>query len=141
MSISRTRARDFTEANTAQFRSIAGPDRFMRKLLGISVISHRSDQGAHRAFRTAVVVSALRCLITYLMVPVIIPMLSLSGWVAAPIGIALCVIAVINGIVAVRRFWICDHRFRWMYTTFMGIVFLILAIALHTEINRWMMIA
>lgn len=139
MSISRAPAPTNTTPN--QFRSSAGPDRFMRRLFGISGISQTSDRGAHRAFRTAVLISAIRCLITYLAVPILVPILSLSGWVAAPIGIALCVVAVINGVIAVRRFWFSDHRYRWMYTIFMGIVFLILTIALYTEINRWMVIA
>jgi len=138
MSVSRMSA---ATAPITEFRSNAGPDRIMRRLLGISELNRRSGRGAHRAFRTAVVVSAIRCLITYLVVPVLVPLLSLSGWVAAPLGIALCVVAVVNGIVAVRRFWSSDHRYRWMYTIFMGIVFVILAIALLTEINRWMVIA
>jgi len=122
------------------FRSERGADRFMRRLFGVADIDRRSGEGAHRAFRTAVVVSGIRCLITYLAIPVLVPVLSLSGWVGAPIGIALCVVAIVNGTVAVRRFWISDHRYRWMYTVFMGVVFLILAIALYSEIHRWVVI-
>ncbi len=138
MSISRAPA---STGPATEFRSNARPDRAMRRLLGVSELNGRSDQGAHRAFRTAVLVSAIRCLITYLMVPLLVPILSLSGWVAAPIGIGLCIVAVVNGVVAVGRFWFIDHRYRWMYTIFMGIVFVILAIALYTEIYRWMVIA
>jgi hypothetical protein len=36
----------------------------------------------------------------------------------------------------VRRFWIGDHRYRWMYTWFIAIVFVILAIAMATDISR-----
>ena len=81
--------------------------------------------------------SGVRCLITYLLVPVLVPVLSLSGRVAAPIGLALCVVAVVNGVLAVRRFWLSDHRSRWMYTAFMGVVFAILTVAMYTEIQRW----
>lgn len=140
MSISPTSTPELT-IRKRQFRSNAAPDRVMRRLLGITELNQSSSQGAHRAFRIAVVVSAVRCLITYLMIPILVPILSLSGWVAAPIGIALCAVAVINGTVAVRRFWFSDHRYRWMYTIFMGFVFLILAIALYIEIDRWMVIA
>lgn len=80
---------------------------------------------------------SLRCVITYLAVPVLVPLVSLSGWVAAPVGIALCVVAVVNGIVSVRRFWAADHPRRWMYTGFMGVVFVILGIALASELTRW----
>lgn len=122
------------------FRSDRVADRVMRRLLRITGIDRRSGEGAHRAFRIAVAISGLRCLITYLAIPLLVPLLSLSGWVAAPIGIALCVVAVVNGIIAVRRFWISDHRYRWMYTAFMGVIFAILAVALVHEMHRWVVI-
>lgn len=123
------------------YRSNRAADRFMRRVLGISALDRGSTQGAHRAFRVSVVVSAVRCLITYVLVPIMVPILSLSGWVAAPVGIALCVLAVVNGIVSVRRFWRSDHRQRWMYTTFIGVVFIILAVALIADLTRLGVIA
>lgn len=123
------------------YRSDRAADRFMRGVLGISALDRRSTQGAHRAFRVSVLVSAVRCLITYVLIPVTVPILNLSGWVAAPIGMALCVLAVVNGIVSVRRFWRSDHRQRWMYTAFIGVVFLILAVALISDLARLGVIA
>lgn len=140
MNLSQMQSAAVTPRPVPSFRSESGADRLMRRLLGVTGIDRRSGQGAHRAFRIAVVVSAVRCLITYLAIPVLVPVLSLSGWVAAPVGIALCAVAVVNGIVALRRFWISDHRYRWMYTVFMGIVFLILAVALYSEMHRWVVI-
>lgn len=118
------------------FASDGPADRFMRRLLGVRTPTRRADAGAHRAFRVAVAVSAVRCLITYLLIPVLVPVLSLAGWVAAPVGVLLCLVAVVNGVVSVRRFWRADHRQRWMYTIFMAVVFVILAIALASDLNR-----
>lgn len=128
---------DLTEQfETRVFRSDASADRAMRRLLQVDGLDRGASAGAHRAFRTSVLVSAVRCLITYLAIPVLVPLLSLSGWVAAPIGIVLCIIAVVNGVVSVRRFWVADHPRRWMYTSFMGVVFLILAVAMYAELHR-----
>ena len=124
------------EPAPARFRSDRPADRMMRRLLGVHDIDRRAESGAHRAFRVSVVVSAVRCLITYLAIPILIPLLSLSGWVAAPVGIALCVVAVVNGVVSVRRFWASDHPRRWTYTGFMGVVFVILAVAMVSELQR-----
>lgn len=134
------------------YRSDRGADRFMRRVLAVDVepvpagsgevsgidsgIDSGASAAAHRAFRISVVVSAVRCLITYVLVPILIPILSLSGWVAAPIGMALCVFAVVNGVISVRRFWRSDHPHRWMYTAFIGVVFVILAIALVSDLSR-----
>lgn len=119
-----------------RFRSDGTADRMMRRLLRVDGLDKAASAGAHRAFRTSVLVSAVRCLITYLAIPILVPLLSLSGWVAAPIGIVLCVIAVVNGVVSVRRFWVADHPRRWVYTGFMGVVFAILAVAMFSEFHR-----
>lgn len=105
-------------------------------MLRVGDLDTGASAGAHRAFRFSVIVSAVRCLITYLAIPILVPLLSLSGWVAAPVGIALCVVAVVNGVVSVRRFWLSDHPRRWVYTGFMGVVFLILAVAMVSEFHR-----
>lgn len=118
------------------FRSDAAPDRLMRTLLRVDGLDRSADAGAHRAFRVSVLVSAVRCLITYLAIPILIPLLSLAGWVAAPIGFALCVVAVVNGVISIRRFWVADHPRRWMYTGFMAIVFAVLAVAMVAELRQ-----
>lgn len=118
------------------FSSQGAPDRFMRRLLGIQERVQRPSAAAHRAFRTSVMISAIRCIVTYLMIPILIPIASFAGWVAAPVGMVLCVVAAVNGIVSLRRFWGSDHSKRWMYTWFMAVVFLILAVALISDFVR-----
>lgn len=130
-----------TGAPDSRARSEAPADRFMRRLLGVSGRERQSSRAAHKAFRVSVAISAIRCLITYVAVPVLVPLLSLSGWIAAPIGIALCVYAVVNGIVSLRRFWGSDHPKRWMYTWFMVVVFVFLALALVADFSRLGVIA
>ena len=123
-------------AAAGRFRSDGPADRWMRRVLGVTGVDRRSGEGAHRAFRVSVVVSAIRCLITYVVVPVLVPLLSLGGWVAAPVGLALCAVAAVNGWVSLRRFWRADHRHRWTYTIFIAVVFAILAVATVTELGR-----
>lgn len=113
-------------------------DRFMRRLLRITEIKKTSlmNRDAHRSFRVAMAISGVRCIISYLLLPVLVPIMGMAGFLAAPIGIALCVVAGVNGVISVRRFWTSDHRGRWMYTWFIVIVFLILAVALVSDISR-----
>lgn len=117
-------------------RSNRGADRAMRRLLHIGEPDPAAARGAHRAFRVSVVVSAVRCLITYVAIPVLLPLLSLSGWLAAPVGIVLCLVAGVNGVLSVRRFWRADHRHRWTYTAFIAVVFVVLTISVLTELGR-----
>lgn len=120
----------------SQYRSDRAADRLMRRLLRVQAKDRRLASGAQRAFRTSVVVSGIRCLISYLLIPILVPVLSISGWVAAPVGLGLCAVAVVNGVVSMRRFWKSDHPHRWMYTAFMAVVFLILALALTSDLGR-----
>ncbi len=124
-------------ANSAPvFRSDTPADRFMRWMLRVSRPQKGVIMGAHKAFRYSLVISGIRCIITYLLVPILVPILSFAGWVATPLSIALSVYALVNGVISVRRFWQADHKQRWMYTGFMAIVFVVIAIALTTDITR-----
>ena len=80
--------------------------------------------------------SGVRCLLTYLAIPLLVPIVSLAGWLATPVNLALCGLAVVNGIVSARRFWASDHRHRWLYTAFIAVVFVVLAIALAADLGR-----
>ena len=113
-------------------------NRFMRRLLRAQVQerTEESDRAAHRNFRLALIVTGIRCIISYLVIPIAVPIISFASVVAAPVGILLCAVAVVNGIASVRRFWITDHRSKWMYTGFMAVVFVILAIALWSDVTK-----
>jgi hypothetical protein len=108
---------------------VSSADRFMLRLLRVKEVDRidmEAVAGAHRAFRWAIVFSAVRCTITYLLVPILIPVVSVAGMVATPLSITLCLLALVNGTVSMRRFWRTDHPGKWMYTWFMAAVFLIL---------------
>ncbi|ALJ18670.1 hypothetical protein [Microbacterium sp. No. 7] len=123
-------------APSPELPTVAPADRFMRRLLGISSTDKKAARGAHRAFRTSIIVSAVRCLISYVAIPILIPITAISGAVVAPLSIALSLFAMVNGVISVRRFWISNHRHRWMYTWFMVVVFAVLIVALVFDINR-----
>lgn len=119
-----------------RFRTDRAGDRFMRRILRVGDLDRRAGAGAHRAFRLSVLASGVRCLLTYLAIPLLVPIVSLAGWVATPINLALCALAVVNGIVSARRFWASDHRHRWLYTVFIAVVFVVLAVALAADLGR-----
>lgn len=126
----------YPEPSVAQPVPEAAADRFMRRLLRVTTVDSKAGRGAHRAFRLALIISGVRCLITYLVIPLGVPMLSFIGVVAAPVGIALCVYAIVNGVISVRRFWAADYRGKWMYTWFIAVVFIVLAFALASDISH-----
>jgi hypothetical protein len=111
-------------------------DRFMRRLLGVGdTVDKNAIFGARRSTTTALVVSGIRCTITYLLIPILAPAIGLLDTLGAPISIALSLFAVWMGIVGVRRFWIADHKARWSYTAFIGVVLVLLAVGIAFDLR------
>lgn len=128
-------------SDAAPVRRLSRIDRFMYRMLRIrpeqiDKIDMDAIAGAHRAFRWAIVVSAVRCTISYVIIPILIPVLSVMGSLAAPITIALCVVALVNGWLGVRRFWVTDHRGKWGYTWFMALIYVISIVTIVHEIVK-----
>jgi hypothetical protein len=111
-------------------------DRFVRRLLRVGgVVDKNAIFGARRSTTTAIVVSGVRCTITYLVVPIAAPFFGLLDTLAAPISIALSSVAIAMGIAGVRRFWIADHRARWSYSAFIGVVIVMLSVAIAFDVS------
>jgi len=99
------------------------------------VVDKNAIVGARRSTTTAIVVSGIRCTITYLLIPILAPLVGLLDTLGAPISIALSSFAMVMGIAGVRRFWIADHRARWSYTTFIGVVLVLLCVAIGSDVS------
>jgi O-antigen/teichoic acid export membrane protein len=110
-------------------------DRLMRRALGVegeAVPGAVFD--ARNKLRSSIVISGIRCIITYLLVPIVTPIVGFTGVVAAPISIALSVIAIVLGYNSLRRFWLADHRLRWRYTAFIAVVWVLLAVGIVVDL-------
>jgi hypothetical protein len=93
-------------------------DRFMRKLLRVDHAPPATAAQARSAFATSVAVSAVRCLLTYIVLPFVLPFLGLAAGVGNVIGALIAAIAIVCIVSSMRRFWRADHRARWGYTAF-----------------------
>jgi hypothetical protein len=110
-------------------------DRFMRRWLRVGgVVNKNAILGARRSTTAAIVVSGIRCIITYLLIPVLAPVIGISDAASAPVTIALSVFAIAMGVTGVRRFWMADHRARWAYTIFIAVVVVLLAVGIVLDL-------
>jgi hypothetical protein len=87
----------------------------VRRLLRIPDGPPAPEGAAQRAFSTSILVSATRCLLTYIVLPFLAPALGLAG-VGPALGIPIGAVAIGANVLTIRRFWAADHRWRWAYT-------------------------
>ena len=112
-------------------------DRRMRKLLRIGdQVDPGALLGAQSAMSKSILVSAVRCTITYLLIPLLGSTVALLDAFSAPLSIALCLFAGFMSVRSVRRFWIANHPRRWAYTIFASVVLVSLTIGICLDIVR-----
>ncbi len=127
-----------TEAPEATL--VGAPDRsaadvFVRRLLRVDESQPTlGDDELRRGFSTSMLVSAVRCIITYLVIPFLAPILGLAAGVAPIIGIPIGVLAIVFNVKSMRRFWRADHRFRWGYTAISGTVIVMLVVLIALDV-------
>lgn len=108
----------------------------MRRLLRVGdMVDKNAIFGARRSTTTAIVISGIRCMITYLLIPFLAPFVGLLDTFSVPITVALSVLAIVMGISGLRRFWIADHRARWSYTLFIGVVLVLLSVGIVFDLS------
>ena len=104
--------------------SRSAADRFARRLLRVP-----DKQGAdvYNIFSSSILLSATRCLLSYIVFPILAPWLSAVPLVGPAIGIPIGVAALVFDVRAVRRFFLADHRWRWAAT---GLYVVVMAMVL-----------
>jgi hypothetical protein len=114
-------------------------ERMMRRLLRIPESGPtETEDRAYRLFSTSIVLSALRCLLTYIILPILTPIIGAAKGVGPAIGIPLAIVALIFDVRGIRRFWLADHRWRWYMT---GVYALVMAFVLALLIGNLISIA
>ncbi|MGH8873161.1 MAG: hypothetical protein ACRDWS_14455 [Acidimicrobiia bacterium] len=108
----------------------------MRRLLRVGdVVDKDAIFGARRSTTTAIVVSGIRCIITYLLIPILAPFIGIFETIDPPLAITLSSLAVVMGITGVRRFWIADHRSRWLYAVFVAVAMVLLGAGIGLDLR------
>ncbi len=96
------------------FRKQSAADAFMCKLLCIPANRPKiSEEQAHKMFGLSIAISGVRCLLSYIILPVLLPILGLATGVGPIIGIPVGLLALVFDIKGIRRFWLSGHQWRW----------------------------
>lgn len=97
-----------------QLGELSRADRLARRILRIE----DEAPGALFPMRGSLVLSAVRCLITYVAIPLLVPVFGWLTPIAAPVSLVLTVVAGAMAITSLRRVWAAHWDGRWGYTAF-----------------------
>ncbi len=67
---------------------------------------------AERLFSKSMVVSGIRCVLAYLILPFATPFIGLAPGVGAGFGLIIGLVAIAANLFSIRRFWRADHRWK-----------------------------
>lgn len=95
----------------------------MLKLLRLPLETSGTDDEARSAFQRSIVISSIRCLLTYVFLPFVAPTIGFFAQIGPALGIVVSVVAIASIIISMRRFWRVRHGQRWAYTTLGGLMF------------------
>lgn len=87
-----------------------------------------TEADANRAFSTSVLVSAVRCTLTYVVFPWLLPAFGLAAGVGPGIGVAVGAVAIASNVASIRRFHRSGHRWRWQITALNVTIIVLLCI-------------
>ncbi|MDW3179158.1 MAG: hypothetical protein R8J94_17320 [Acidimicrobiia bacterium] len=77
-------------------------------------VAPETDNGtAERVFSKSVVISGIRCTLTYLIFPFVAPLIGVTASVGAVIGVLIGVVAVVFNVLSIRRLFAADHPYKW----------------------------
>jgi hypothetical protein len=99
----------------------------MRRLLRLPIDAPKASEASARSLvERSLLISMVRCLLTYVVLPFVAPILGIGLGATPLIGIPVGLVAIVANIASVRRFWRADHRYRWHYTALASVIIVLL---------------
>jgi hypothetical protein len=89
---------------------------------------------AQSAFGKSIAISAVRCLLTYVALPLLGPIVDLSGAVGPILGLVLGLVSMVAITFAARRLFAAEHRYRWAYLVIGSGIFVLLVVSVVFDI-------
>ncbi|MGY9072744.1 MAG: hypothetical protein ACKVHU_07335 [Acidimicrobiales bacterium] len=71
-----------------------------------------SQEQAQRGFSTSIIVSAVRCTLTYVVLPFLTPFIGFLDSVGPVLGLIIGAVAIVANVFSIRRFWRAQHPWR-----------------------------
>ena len=84
---------------------------------------------AERVFSKSVIISGIRCVLTYVIFPFVAPLVGITASTGAVVGVIIGVVAIVFNVLSIRRFFAADHPYKW-WASALNAAVIVLLIAL-----------
>ncbi|MBY5161181.1 hypothetical protein [Salsipaludibacter albus] len=117
--------------STGHARDRGTLDRIARRVL----LLRDTEPRALFDIQGSLLLSCIRCILTYVVIPIAVPLVSWAEVVATPLSLVLSLIATGMAVRSLRRVWQADWRYRWSYTVFIAVVVILLAVGIAFDVR------
>ncbi|MFQ5558015.1 MAG: hypothetical protein ACE5GB_10980 [Acidimicrobiales bacterium] len=93
-----------------------------------------TDESVERTFSISILISAVRCTLTYVIFPWILPLLGIAGGVGPGIGLVIGTVAIVANAFTIRRFWAARHRYRVPVTVLSAGIIVLLVVLVVVDL-------
>ena len=91
---------------------------------------------AEEAFSKSVALSAVRCLLTYIVLPWLLPAIGVAkGW-GPVLGLVVSPIAIVFNVLSIRRFHRSHHRYRWPISIVNATIIVLLLVLVVRDLSE-----
>ena len=105
-------------AHTAGGARRSKADMVVRRVLRIRERpADATSKSAYGTFQRSMLISAIRCTLTYVVFPFVMPAVGFATGVGPIVGIVIGVVAMTCDVFTIRRFFAVDHRYRWHFSS------------------------
>jgi hypothetical protein len=107
----------------------------MRRILCVPAQpSPVAEDAVHRMFSLSITISAIRCLLSYVVFPILSPVLGVATGVGPAVGLPIAVVALVFDVIGIRRFWVNDHPWRWSMSVLYAAVMILVTVLLIGDV-------
>jgi ABC-type iron transport system FetAB permease component len=93
-----------------------------------------SARPAERALTATLLFSGLRCLVQYIVLPFVLPLLGIVSGQQFGLLVALDLVALVAILLSVRRFWQARHPRRWEYLAVAAVALVVMLVFLAFDL-------
>lgn len=95
-----------------------------------------TNDAAQKGFSRSILISGIRCTLTYVILPFVAPLVGLAPGVGPVLGLLIGIPAIAANVFSIRRFWRADHPWKKPVTVLHVGVIILLVILIVLDVQQ-----